>query len=133
MSDAALWREAANKAIQSPQDLNVYKHVPRSTFPTGEKVIGTKWIFKVKAKQTYKARLISQGWNQVPGQDCGSTFTPVCRLQIVQLVLAIAGEIKCEVRQVDVKTVFLYADIEEEVFVAEPTGFETDDKKKDCW
>ena len=45
------------------------------------------------------------------------------------MVLAIAAEMDWEVRQLDVKTAFLYADIEE-VFVAEPPGFETNDNEK---
>ena len=44
------------------------------------------------------------------------------------MVLAITAEIDWEVRQRDVKTAFLYADIEEDVFVAEPPGFETQGK-----
>ena len=44
------------------------------------------------------------------------------------MVLAITAEIDGEVRQRDVKTAFLYADIEEDVFVAEPSGFETQGK-----
>ena len=52
MSDADLWREAAEKEIKSLQDLNVYKLVPRSTVPPGQKVTGTKLVFKVKAYQT---------------------------------------------------------------------------------
>ena len=43
------------------------------------------------------------------------------------MVLAIAAEMDSELRQLDVKTAFLYADIEEEVFVAEPPCFETND------
>ena len=46
-------------------------------------------------------------------------------------MLAIAAEMDWEVRQLDVKTAFLYADIEDEVFVAEPPGFETNDNEKD--
>ena len=38
MSDADLWREAAEK-IKSPQDLNVYKLVPRSTVLPSQNVI----------------------------------------------------------------------------------------------
>ena len=45
------------------------------------------------------------------------------------MVLAIAAEMDWEVRKLDVKTAFLYADIEEEVFVAEPPGFETSDNE----
>ena len=46
------------------------------------------------------------------------------------MVLAITAEIDWEVRQRDVKTAFLYADIEEDVFVAEPPGFETQGKNE---
>ena len=74
--------------------------------------------------------MVAKGWNQVPGQDCGSTFAPVCRLQSVRMVLAIAAEMDWEVRQLNVKTAFLYADIEEEVFVAEAPGFETNNNEK---
>ena len=45
------------------------------------------------------------------------------------MVLAIAAEMDWEVRKLDVKTAFLYADIEEEVFVAELPGFETNDNE----
>ena len=46
------------------------------------------------------------------------------------MVLAIAAEMDWVVAQLDVKTAFRYADIEEEVFVAEPPGIETNDNKK---
>ena len=44
------------------------------------------------------------------------------------MVLAIAAELDLEVVQPDVKTAFLYADLGEEVFVAQPPGYETKDK-----
>ena len=47
------------------------------------------------------------------------------------MVVAIDAEMDCAVRQLDVTTAFLYANIGEEVFVAEPPGFET--MKKVCW
>ena len=133
ISDVDLWREAAEKEIKSLQDLNVYKLVPRSTVPPGQKVIGTNWVFKVKAKQVYKARLVVQGWNQVPEQDCGSTFAQVCRLQSVQMVLAIAAEMDCEVRQLDVKTAFLYAHIEKEVLWLNHQASRRTTMKRVCW
>ena len=39
MSDADLWREAAEKEIKSMQDPNVYKLVPRSTVLPSQNVI----------------------------------------------------------------------------------------------
>ena len=77
----------------------------------------------MKTDNTYKARLVAQGWNQVPGRDCGGTYTPVCRLQSNRMVLVIAAELNLEVSQLDVKSASLYADIEEEVFVKTAHGF----------
>lgn len=126
--EASLWRAAADKEMDSLHELKVYKLVPRSTVPPGQKIINSKWVLKRKADNSYKARVVAQGWNQVHGLDCGNTFAPVCRLQSVRMVLAIAVEMDWEVIQLDVKTAFLYADIEEEVFVAQPPGYETKDK-----
>ena len=43
-------------------------------------------------------------------------------------MLAIAAELNLEVHQLDVKTAFLYADIEEEMYVNTAPGFETTNK-----
>ena len=128
LPEAELWKKAARKKIKSLQDLKVYTLVPKSNVPKGQNVIGSKWVFKVKTDDSYKARLVAQGWNQVHGRDCGGTYAPVCRLQSIRMVLAIAAELNLEVRQLDVKTAFLYADTEEEVYVKTAPGFETTNK-----
>ena len=128
LPEAELWKEPAQKEIESLQDLKVYTLLPKSNVPKGQNVIGSKWVFKVKTDNTYKARLVAQGWNQVHGRDCGGTYAPVCRLQSIRMVLAIAAELNLEVRRLDVKTAFLYADIEEEVYVKTAPGFETTNK-----
>ena len=92
-------------------------------------MVGSKWVYKVKADNTHKARLVAKGWNQVPGRDCGGTFAPVCRLQSIRMMLAIAAEMNWEVVQLDVKTAFFYANIEEGVFVEMAPGYETTNRK----
>ena len=124
LPDAELWRAAAEEEMDSLEDLQVYKLVPRSTFPPGTRVYKSRWVFKVKADNTHKARLVVGSWGQVPGKDCGITYALVCRLQSVRMLLTIAAEMDWEVVQLDVKTDFLYADIEEEVFVEAAPGFE---------
>ena len=83
--------------------------------------------FKIKADNSHKARLVVSGWGQVPGKDCGNTYAPVCRLQSVRMVLAIAAEMDWEVVQLDVNTSFLYAFLEEDVHVETAPGYETMD------
>ena len=126
LPEEELWKQAAQKETKNLQDLKVYTLISISNVPKGQNVIGSKWVFKVKTDNTYKARLVAQG--HVHGRDCGGTYAPVCRLQSIRMVLAIAAELKLEVRQLDVKTAFLYADIEEEVYVKTAPGFETTNK-----
>ena len=128
LPEAELWKGAVQKEIKSLQDLKVYTLIPKSNVPIGQNVIGSKWVFKVKTDNTYKTRLVAQGWNQVRGRDCVGTYAPVCRLQSIRMVLATAAELNLEVRQLDVKTALLYADIEEEVYVKTAPGFEITNK-----
>ena len=75
------------------------------------------------------ARVVAQGWNQLPGLECGNTFAPVCPLQSIRMVLAIAAELDLKVVQLDVKyLISVYADPEEEVVVTQRPDYETKDK-----
>ena len=63
------------------------------------------------------------GWSQVPGINYGGTFSPVCKLQSIRMVLAIAAELDYEVYMLNVQTAFLNADVKEEVFVKMAPGY----------
>ena len=64
----------------------------RRPVPAGHKIIGSRWVYKVNADNSHMGRGVVLGWGQLPGIDCGSTFAPVCRLQSICMVLAIAAE-----------------------------------------
>ncbi|CAN0247142.1 unnamed protein product [Ascophyllum nodosum] len=81
-------------------------------------------MYKVKADKSYKGRVVVLGWGQVPGVDCGGTFAPVCRLQSICMVLAIAAGFDFECWQLDYNTAFLNATVEEEVYVKMAPGYE---------
>jgi len=58
---------------------NLFSTVPR---PIGQKVIGCKWVFKTKLDtegqiEHYKARLVAQGFSQIPRIDFDEMFMPV--------------------------------------------------------
>ena len=79
-------------------------------------MVNSRWVNKIKMDGLFKRRLVVLGWTQVPGIGCGGTVTPVCRLQNIRMMLAIAAELDYEVPMPDVQTAFLNADVEEEVF-----------------
>lgn len=50
-------------------------------------------------------------------------FSPVVRFTSVRAILAIAAAEKMTLRQFDVKTAFLYGELEEDVYMKQPIGF----------
>jgi hypothetical protein len=72
-----------------------------------------------------KARLVAQGYNQEEGIDYEETYAPVARLEAIRLLLAFACAKDFKLFQMDVKSAFLNGHINEEVYVAQPPGFES--------
>ena len=67
---------------------------------------------------------MAKGYNQEEGIDYGETFTPIARLEVVRLLLALACMSGLKLFQKDVKSSFLNGLINEEVYVEQPSGFE---------
>ena len=76
-------------------------------------VVGSRWVNKIKADDLFQSRLVVLGWAKVPEIDCGDTFAPVCRLESIDMMLAIAAELDYEVLVLGVQIAFLNADVEE--------------------
>ncbi|GJU38460.1 retrovirus-related pol polyprotein from transposon TNT 1-94, partial [Tanacetum coccineum] len=70
-----------------------------------------------------KARLVAQGYNQQEGIDYDETYAPVARLESIRIFLAYAYALDLKLFQMDVKSAFLNGLINEEVYVAQPSGF----------
>ena len=97
--------------------------------PPDVNIIGTKWIFKNKSDEEgnvtrNKARLVAQGYTQIEGIDFDETFAPVTRMESVRLLLAMACKMRFKLHQMDVKSAFLNGYLKQEVYVAQPKGFE---------
>ncbi|KAJ0941493.1 putative RNA-directed DNA polymerase [Helianthus annuus] len=104
--------------------------------PKGKKVIGLKWVFKLKKDAEgnvtkHKARLVAKGYVQRKGVDFDEAFAPVARLETIRLLLALAAKEGWVVHHLDVKSAFLNGDLEEEVYVSQPDGFVIE-KKENC-
>lgn len=56
----------------------------------------------------FKARLLSHRYSQIHGLDYHETFSPVVKPTMIRLILAIAVHLKCSMRKVDIKNIFLH-------------------------
>nr|GFA78211.1 hypothetical protein [Tanacetum cinerariifolium] len=70
----------------------------------------------------YRKRAI--GHTQEEGIDYEEVFAPIARIKAIRLFLAYASFMRFPVYQIDVKSIFLYGTIEEEVYICQPPGFE---------
>ncbi|GJW81046.1 putative ribonuclease H-like domain-containing protein [Tanacetum coccineum] len=70
---------------------------------------------------------LPKGYTQEEGIDYDDVFAPVARIEAIRLFLAYASFMGFMVYQMDVKSAFLYGQIEEEVYVCQPLGFEDPD------
>src|SRR5438270_8556044 len=99
--------------------------------PAGRKTIGNKWILKIKHNsngsiERYKARLVAKGYTQIEGVDYEETFSPVVRFALLHAILAVVGKLDLELVQMDVKTAFLHRELDEEICMDQPQGFESE-------
>ncbi|RVW13483.1 Retrovirus-related Pol polyprotein from transposon TNT 1-94 [Vitis vinifera] len=86
------WKIAMEQEYQALLKNQTWSLVPP---PSNAKIIGCKWVFKLKHKPNgsidrYKARLVAQGFHQTYGIDFFETFSPVVKPCTIRLVLSIA-------------------------------------------
>ncbi len=96
--------------------------------PKDKKVIGCKWVYKVKhngngSVSRYKARLVTKGYAQTYGINYEETYSPVAKMTIVRVIIAMAAAKGWSLHQLDVKNVFLHGDLQEEVYMEQPLGY----------
>ncbi|RWR99148.1 polyprotein-like protein, partial [Dinothrombium tinctorium] len=120
-----MWIEAAKEEIDSLLKNETWE---LCELPKGKEVIGCKWVFKVKEDEKgnikrYKARLVAKGYTQKYGIDFEETFAPVAKFTTIRTLLTIAAMMDLEIKQMGVKTAFLYGEMQEEAYMEQPEGF----------
>jgi hypothetical protein len=100
--------------------------------PAGANLVGSKWVFRAKKDAAgnivrHKARLVAQGYSQVPGVDYFDTYAPVANLSSIQTTLALAARLNLELHQIDIKGAYLNGELtgDEVIYMRQPPGFES--------
>jgi hypothetical protein len=102
-SDREKWEVVMQEEMQSLEKNGTWDI---GRLPEGKKAVRCKWIFKRKEGSSpseatrFKARLVAKGFSQIPS------------------IVAIH-----DLEQLDVKTVFLHGDLEDEIYMDQPEGF----------
>ncbi|CAI7772874.1 unnamed protein product [Closterium sp. NIES-53] len=125
-SDAKEWKKAMESELKSIEENGTWELVE---LPEGRKAITSKWLFKIKSDtdsniEHYKSRLAVKGYQQKEKVDYKELFAPVVKPTTLRTLLAGAAIKGWVVKQMDVTTAFLNGVLEEEIFMAQPEGFD---------
>jgi hypothetical protein len=74
---------------------------------------------------------VDKGFIQKECIDYHETFYPVSKNDSFRIIMTLVAHFNLELHQMDVKTTFLNGDLEEEVYMKQPEGFD-DNSQKAC-
>ena len=129
--EADKWKDAMDEEIESLHDNNTFTLVP---LPEDRQVVGGRWVYAVKTdlggNERFKARYVAQGFKQIQGNDYFETFAPTAKMSSVRMMMQVAAELDLIVHQLDVKTAYLNANLDCEIFMNQPKGYEVNSDVK---
>ncbi|RZB86036.1 Retrovirus-related Pol polyprotein from transposon TNT 1-94 [Glycine soja] len=119
------WLNAMKEEINSMEHNGIWDLVE---LPKGCKRFVCKWVFKTKHDshgnlEGYKARLVAKGFTQKDDIDYKETFSLVSQKDSFRIIMALVTHYDLKLHKMDVKTVFLNGDLEENVYMDQPMGF----------
>ena len=106
------WRAAIRKEIRSMINRGVWRKTDTAKIPKNRRLIGNKWVFKIKRDGTHRARLVALGYSQIPGIDYTDNFAPVAHDVSFRIALARIMVEKLDSLVMDVETDFMYGEID---------------------
>ena len=80
-------------------------------------------------KKRYKARLVVKGFAQKKGIEFDEIFSLVVKMTSIRTSLSLVAVEDLHLEQLDVKTTFLHGDLEEEIYMQQPQGYEVKGKE----
>ena len=102
----------------------MYGKLWKTKIPANRQVIGNRWVLLEKDDGCFQARTVAKGYNQIPGKDFQENHAPVVNDTTFHLVLAWKVMYKLMAGQFDIVTAFLYGDLDEEIWMEFPEGYD---------
>ena len=128
--DSVQWKRAMDDELESLVDNDTFELV---NLPEGRKCIGGKWVYAVKQGNAendvkYKARYVAKGFSQVENVDYQETFSPTAQMSSLRMLIQSSVDQDMCIQQMDVKSAYLNAPIDCELYVKQPKGYAVYDK-----
>jgi hypothetical protein len=101
--------------------------------PLEIRALQNKWVYKLKeedgGEKRYKDRHVVKGIAQKKGIDFDEIFSPVVKMTSIRTILSLVVVEYLHLEQLYVKTTFLHGDLEEDIYMQQPQGYEFKEKE----
>ena len=118
------WKLAMDDEMNALTDNNTFSLME---LPKDKKLIGGRWVYALKSdpdgNDVCKARYVAKGYTQVYGSDYFDTFSPTAKMTSVRIFMQYSVEYGLVIHQLDVKTAYLNAAIDCEIYMKQPEGY----------
>lgn len=130
--DWVLWNGSMADEYESLKKNNTWEIVDR---PKNKTVISCRWLYKKKPgipgveDPRHKSRLVARGFTQREGIDYEEVFASVVKHISIRVLMSVVVNHDLELEQMAVKTSFLHGNLEQELYMEQPEGFEVNSGK----
>ena len=117
------WHEAIRLEFNKMIKMGEWREVNKEERNANKRLVGSKWVVKIKRNGVYRARLVAKGFSQIPGEDFTENFSPVINDMTFRIVLTRMILDGLDAKVVDIDNAFLNGDLDHEIFMKMPEGY----------
>ena len=114
--------------IQQGFETGCLERVNKNDIPEGADIYSMMWVYKIKPeteleKKRYRSRLCVLGNRQKP-DSYSETFAAVAKTKTFRTLLSLCVHYGLKMTQLDISNAFMYADLDRDVYVYPPPGYQ---------
>ena len=122
--------DGEKKELESLRKMGAWELVD---LPKGKRLMESGWVYDVKTgmdgEVVHKSRFVAKGYSQVYGMDYFEVFSPTMQIKTFRTLLALhSGQRGINMECWDVSSAFLFAPMEEEVYIRQPRWYDKGQK-----
>ena len=135
---APRWIQSMNKEIEDLAKHGTWELIERRNVPKSHRITKSKWVYKIKMNkdgsiERFKSRFVVCGYSQIEGVDYTHSFSATMRATSFRLLLALAAGEKLRLEHFDVTNAFTQSEIDSDIYVEPPRGYEQSDVHGDTY
>ena len=120
------WKATMDREFKSLEENGVWELVKPTS---GQGIISGKRNFAHKLDDEgnvvkYKAQFVARGFTQTPSLGSHDTHSPTAKLSTLRTVLACGVKLGMHFSQMDMKTAYLNAPIQKDIYLEQPEGYQ---------